>query len=133
MIKLINNNISVLTAGQIIPFNLKFSTNNNIKFDSVANALEYRKAGKYKIDVNIPVTATAVGEVTIALYNNGVIIPETQRTFNFTTVGDKATYVINDIESVILDILAQDYARITVVTNAPCSVINTEVVSFEIR
>ena len=39
------------------------------------NAIEVVGEGYYKIDCNVSVAPTAVGSVTVALYNNGVQIP----------------------------------------------------------
>lgn len=39
------------------------------------NAIEVTGEGYYKIDCNVSVAPTAAGNVTVALYNNGVQIP----------------------------------------------------------
>ena len=58
------------------------------------NAIEVVGEGYYKIDCNVSVAPTAVGSVTVALYNNGVQIPGAIAYGASPTVGSPVTLPI---------------------------------------
>lgn len=58
------------------------------------NAIELNGEGYYTIDATVTATPTAAGNVTVALFNNGVQIPGTLVTNSVTTVGNSTTIPI---------------------------------------
>lgn len=55
------------------------------------NAIEVAGEGYYKIDGTVTVSPTAVGTVTVALYNNGVQIPGAIASGSVSTAGNPVT------------------------------------------
>ena len=58
------------------------------------NAIEVTGEGYYTIDATVTATPTAAGNVTVALYSNGVQIPGTLVSGGVTTVGNSVTLPI---------------------------------------
>ena len=58
------------------------------------NAIELSGEGYYTIDATVTATPTAAGNVTVALFNNGVQIPGTLVTSSVTTTGNSTTIPI---------------------------------------
>lgn len=58
------------------------------------NAIEVSGEGYYTIDATITATPTAAGNVTVALYSNGIQIPGTLVSGSVTTVGNSLTLPI---------------------------------------
>lgn len=58
------------------------------------NAIEVTGEGYYTIDTTVTATPTAAGNVTVALYSNGVQIPGTLVSGGVTTVGNSVTLPI---------------------------------------
>lgn len=58
------------------------------------NAIEVTGEGYYTIDATVTATPTAAGNVTVALYSNGVQIPGTLVSGEVTTVGNSVTLPI---------------------------------------
>ena len=59
------------------------------------NAIEVDGAGYYTIDCSVSVAPTAAGNITIALYNNGVQIPGAIAYGSVSTAGNPITLPIN--------------------------------------
>ena len=59
------------------------------------NAVEITGEGYYKIDADVSVAPTAVGNVTVALYNNGVQIPGAIAYGAVSTAGNNVTLPIS--------------------------------------
>jgi len=55
-------------------------TNTGVSLDPEQAAVKINNAGLYQATANIQATATAAGLVSVALYLDGVLLPETQRT-----------------------------------------------------
>lgn len=58
------------------------------------NAIEVVGNGYYTIDASVVVTPTAIGNVTVALFRNGVQIPGATATGSVSTVGNSTTLPI---------------------------------------
>ena len=58
------------------------------------NAIEVDGEGYYKVDANITLAPTAVGNVTVALYVNGVAYPGAVSSGSVSTVGNLVTLPI---------------------------------------
>ena len=58
------------------------------------NAVEVNGEGYYKIDGNVTLTPSAVGNVTVAVYKNGVPLTGATATGGVTTVGNSITLPI---------------------------------------
>lgn len=55
-------------------------TNTGISLDPEQAAVKINNSGLYKADANVQALASAAGDIVIALYLDGVLLPETQRT-----------------------------------------------------
>ncbi len=55
-------------------------TNTGVSLDPEQAAVKINNSGLYKADANIQALASAAGDIVIALYLDGVLLPETQRT-----------------------------------------------------
>lgn len=64
-------NPAIVSLGNVVR---RYGCNLRINGDSI----EERGAGYYEIDGTITVIPTAAGDVTVALYENGVVMPGTQ-------------------------------------------------------
>lgn len=64
----------------------------NIRFNG--NAVELVGEGYYKVDANVTLAPTAVGNVTIALYKNGVPVTGATATGSVSTAGQSVTLPI---------------------------------------
>ena len=58
------------------------------------NGIEIDGAGYYEVDVAVTVTPNAAGNVTVALFKDGVQVPGTIATGSVTTVGNSTTLPI---------------------------------------
>lgn len=124
MIKLANTTATAITAGQVIPLNLVFNTNDNFYFNGLTNEINVRKAGLIEALGMITLTATQGGAITVSLYNNGVEIPETRSTFTFSEIGQTETFPLIDAEKVVPSFLTRDLAKLTVVISRACTLNN---------
>ena len=85
------------------------------------NAIEIEGAGYYTIDVNVSVTPTAAGAVTVALFENGVQIPSAIA----ITTGGAGTPISVDINTTVREGCNCDGASsITAVLIAGAGVVN---------
>jgi len=101
MLKLINTTGGALTAGQTIPFSVKYNTNNKTSYNTQTNQISINDAGYFDIEGTFVITATAIGDISIQLYANNVAIPEAIDTYTFSAIGQTKTLVIKDIERII--------------------------------
>lgn len=58
------------------------------------NAIEINGEGYYKVDLNVTIAPTAAGNVTVALYRNGVQVTGAVATGSVTTAGNSITLPI---------------------------------------
>lgn len=59
------------------------------------NGIEVNGEGYYTVDADVAVAPTAVGAVTVALYNNGVQVPSAIAYGSVSTAGNPITLSIN--------------------------------------
>ena len=59
------------------------------------NAIEVNGEGYYTVDLDVSVTPTAAGAVTVALYNNGIQIPGAVAYGAVSTVGNSVNLCVN--------------------------------------
>ena len=78
---------SIINLGSVIR---RFGCNCRLS----GNAIEIEGDGYYKIDANITLTPTAIGNTTVALYMDGVQIPSAIATGSVSTVGNSVTLPI---------------------------------------
>ena len=97
MLKATSTNTTTVSANGTLPLNLVKNTFPYVTLKD--NIVTINKAGVYQISATINATAST-SEENIGLYNNNVLIPETDVSIDATS-GDVYQIVINDIESVI--------------------------------
>lgn len=80
---------------------------------------QLNKPGYYYVTFNaIAAATTTVGELTVELQNNGVVVPGAVSTYTTTTAGDNASYAFSTIIRVPPSCCAVDNtARLTVVNS----------------
>ena len=62
------------------------------------NTFQLNKPGYYYVTFNaVAAATTTVGELTVELQNNGVVVPGAEATFTTTTAGDNANYAFTTI------------------------------------
>ena len=59
------------------------------------NSIEVDGTGYYVVDANVSVAPTSIGNVTVALYNNGVQVPGAVAYGSVSTAGNPTTLSIN--------------------------------------
>ncbi len=79
---------SIISLGSVLH---RFGCNSRLN----GNAIELRGEGYYTVDVDATVTPTAIGNVTITLFKDGVAIPSATATNSVSTVGNSTTLPIN--------------------------------------
>lgn len=62
-----------------VNFGVSVSTNTGVALEPYPNYLDVLYTGLYEFDFSVTVDATAAGDVTIQIYENGVALPETLR------------------------------------------------------
>lgn len=80
---------TVVVNSIISPGNVVRRYGCNIRLNG--NAQEVSGEGYYKLTGSVSVAPTAAGTVTVALYENGVLIPGTQTSSSVTTAGSPTT------------------------------------------
>lgn len=78
---------SVLSLGQTLR---RYGCNCRLN----GNAVELVGEGYYVIDVAVTAVPTAVGDVSVAVYENGILVPSAIATASVTTVGNSVTLPI---------------------------------------
>ena len=80
---------------------------------------QLNKPGYYYVTFNaIAAATTTVGELTVELQNNGVVVPGAVSTYTTTTAGDNASYAFSTIVRVLPSCCAVDNtARLTLVNS----------------
>ena len=70
-------------------------TNTGVSLDPEQAAVKINNAGLYQARANVQALATAAGDIVIALYLDGVLLPETQRTV--TAAADATVSITTDM------------------------------------
>ena len=89
------NDITV-TANTNIPFTTKLNTNGNTSYDATNNVINILNSGLYNVDLMVNMTDVAVGDVSIQLVGDGVVIPETVLTATSGSVTDALNFSVHD-------------------------------------
>ena len=89
-----NANPSVLTDGAIIPLGSIVRRFGNA-IQLTGNSVRIGAVGYYSVAANIDVQGAAVGDLSVALYRNGVPIPGAIATDHTGTAGNSANLTIN--------------------------------------
>ena len=87
--------------------------------DATGSAINLTDAGYYLVDVSASATANATGDITLALAQNGVLIPSATATSTVATVG---TQVVNLKIAAIVRVMCCESTSLSVVvggTTAP--------------
>lgn len=126
MLKATNTTSTTVIANGVIPINLKKNTFPYITLNN--NTITINKAGIYNIKAVLNITATGTS-ANIGLYNNGVLIPETNATID-TTSGDEYQLVIDDLETVIRTLPTTTSVNLTIqtVTGLTVDIANVSVI-----
>lgn len=131
MLKLTNTTSTALTANQVIPLSAVLDTNNSLSFSN--NTIKINKAGYYDVTGNFVITATAVGDISVRLFANGVAIPEAIATETVAAAGNVITLPIHDIIKVIRSSNISNTAELTFVVSAACTLTSAVATVVEIR
>lgn len=78
---------------------------------------QLNKPGYYYVTFNaVAAATTTVGELTVELQNNGVVVPGAEATYTTTTAGDNSNYAFSTIIRVLPSCcMVDNTARLTVV------------------
>ena len=78
---------------------------------------QLNKPGYYYVTFNaVAAATTTVGELTVELQNNGVVVPGAEATYTTTTAGDNSNYTFSTIIRVLPSCcMVDNTARLTVV------------------
>lgn len=74
-------------------------TNTGVSLDPEQAAVKINNAGLYRASANIQALASAAGNIVIAMYLDGVLLPETQRTVT-AAANDTVSVTTNMLRSV---------------------------------
>ena len=85
-----------VTAGQDIPFELVFNTNDSTGYITAGKGT-IRKPGYYDLDANIVVTDVAVGDITASFYADGVELTEARSTVTSAATTNTLTIPLHNI------------------------------------
>lgn len=114
MLKATSTNTTTVSANGTLPLNLVKNTFPYVTLKD--NIVTINKAGIYQISATINATAST-SEENIGLYNNNVLIPETDVSIDATS-GDVYEIVINDIESVVPSINSNEKVKLSLKTTS---------------
>ena len=97
MISSYNNTTQAVATGNLLTF-----TTDRILTGCTATrngqTFQLNKPGYYYVTFNaIAAATTTVGELTVELQNNGVVVPGAVSTYTTTTAGDNASYAFSTI------------------------------------
>lgn len=132
MIKLVNTTGEELIANQTIPLNVKYRSNNRIRFNPDTNEIYFKVAGYFDISASFIITSTNAQTVTIQMMADDVAIPEAKATETFAAAGTH-TMVIPDIEKVLEEYNLPSTAKIKFIISAPATLVNANVKVFELK
>lgn len=121
MLKLTNTNSTPLVANQVIPLSVAKQTNNKISYSN--NGANVNVGGLIDIEGMFTITATAVGSITIQLYNGTTPISGAKSTNSFTAIGDVKTFNLTDIEQVVNSI-PSNQVNLNFVVSGACTMTN---------
>ena len=94
LIQVANQSTQVVAADSIISLGStqrRFGCNLRLS----GNGIEVNGEGYYTVDADVSVAPTAVGPVTVALYNNGIQVPGAIAYDSVSTAGNPTTLSIN--------------------------------------
>lgn len=96
MLQISNKTSTILTAGQVIPFNIVTpDTNNDASFDSVNNEILINRGGYYEICANIVFAPTTAGDSSIQMFVNEEEDPLATVTYTTSLATQKITFPIS--------------------------------------
>lgn len=92
-------NSTAVTADTNIPFATVWNTNNNTRYNSTTNAVEFGSTGYYNVAVNLNVTGVAVSPVAIQLFADGQPIEDAIAESDITaTTGIQSLTIVDTIK-----------------------------------
>ena len=94
LIQVANQSTQVVAADSIISLGStqrRFGCNLRLS----GNGIEVNGEGYYTVDADVSVAPTAIGPVTVALYNNGIQVPGAIAYDSVSTAGNPTTLSIN--------------------------------------
>lgn len=130
MIKIVNTEGGSLTAGQVVPFTLKYNTNSNTSFSS--NEITVNKPGYYEIIASVVVAATGTSNIALTLYANGVPIPEASVAVTPAS-GNTYTLNLNDVEKIVRRYDNFEKVKFSFVISAACTLLDADACIMEIK
>ena len=129
MLKATSTNTATISANGTLPLNLVRNTFPYVTLKD--NIITISKPGIYQIIATINATAST-SEENVGLYNNNVLIPETDVSIDATS-GDVYQMVINDIEVVTPTINVTDKVKLSLKTTSGIIVDTVNFSLIEIR
>ena len=132
MFKGIITAVTSITANTNIPFITELNTNSNTSYDATLNAIDITTSGLYNIDLTLNASNVAEGDVTVALYGDGLILPES--VVSATSIGatDLYSFNIHDTIRVTPDVDGT-HARISVRPSVDIDVSNAVLTIEKVR
>ena len=114
MLKATSTNTTTVNANGKLPLNLVRNTFPYVTLKD--NVVTISKPGIYQVSATINATASTTEE-NVGLYNNDVLIPETDVSIDATS-GDVYQMVINDIEVVSPSLVVTDKVKLSLKTTS---------------
>lgn len=128
LIQTVNQSSQVVAAGSIIDLGSvlrRFGCNCRLN----GNAIEVRGEGYYKVDLNVTLAPTTAGNVTVALYADGVPITGAIATGSVSTAGNPVTLPIQT--TIRTGCCADNSTALTAVLTAGASTVSNIAVRVE--
>lgn len=123
MLKLNITDTTEIAANSVVPFNLVFNTNCNVKYDKSTNSIAFLKTGFYEANVTLSATNISTDSVGLQILSDDTVIAEATA---YAIVSSSTGFVTLNISDIfrVLPSLIDDYARISFRITTEADIVN---------
>lgn len=124
--------VTSATANTNIPFVTELNTNRNTVPNATLSAVDIVTSGLYNIDLTLNASNIAIGDATVSLLGDGIVLPESVVSATSEAVTDNITFNIHDTIRVTPD-LNGTHATISVQSSVDLDVSNAVLTIEKVR